>query len=767
MNPQTGTDRGPTDSVATDRSGHALLWVMAALLVVLVIRLAMPDPFDGPVDGPFGVIAVLFPLIVCVVAVRRSGVRRSETLLAAAAVAAFSGANMYYAVAQTMIGTVPVPSPADIGYTLFYPLMLGALAVLVRKQAAGHMRAVWLDSVLGSLGAASVLAVLLSPVLDAASQGPHTAASVVSVAMPLFDLLLVATVVGIASSRTLDLGPRWTVLVLGLLVFAATDVVFALWVAEGTYQFGTPLNAGWAVGLALVAVWVEGVARSGRRSHRVSRRPPALAIPVLATASGLAVLVLGTQVHLSVLAVALAGVTLIAAAARTHIAYRQLVSMADLRRQARTDDLTGLPNRRTLYADVPDLLAAEPDRPSALLLLDLDRFKEVNDSLGHHAGDRLLIQVGTRLALQLQPGDLLARLGGDEFAILLADADGDRAVTVARELRTVLAEPFILEGIALQTGVSVGIALYPDQGDDLNALLRRADMAMYRAKSGHVGYHVFATTDDTRSEVRLRTLDELRTALAVDQLVLHYQPKVALETGAVTGVEALVRWNHPQRGLLMPDSFLDLVEDAGLMQPMTLVVLAKALDQAALWVAAGAPLRVAVNLSASSLIDAELPGQVAAMIAVRGLTPSALMLEITEDSLMADRDRARSVLTQLREHGIEIAIDDFGSGYSSLAYLRDLPIDELKLDRSFIAPMDRTGHAAALVASTIALAHSLDLRMVAEGVETRLAYDELARHGCDQAQGFYLSRPVPAATLDSWLAERCSVAGMQRLAALR
>ena len=248
----------------------------------------------------------------------------------------------------------------------------------------------------------------------------------------------------------------------------------------------------------------------------------------------------------------LATVTLVASAIRTQLAFRQLVSMADLRAQANTDDLTGLPNRRALYADIPTRLALAQGQRGALLLLDLDRFKEVNDSLGHHAGDRLLIQVGTRLAEQLRAGDLLGRLGGDEFAVLLADADHDGAVAFARALRTALAVPFTLEGIALETDVSIGIALYPDHGTDVDVLLGRADMAMYRAKTGRVGHHVFTNSDDTRSETRLRTLEELRTALAGRPAgaALPAQDRPGDRRGH--GVEALVRWEHPMRGLLVP-----------------------------------------------------------------------------------------------------------------------------------------------------------------------------------------------------------------------
>jgi EAL domain-containing protein (putative c-di-GMP-specific phosphodiesterase class I) len=306
----------------------------------------------------------------------------------------------------------------------------------------------------------------------------------------------------------------------------------------------------------------------------------------------------------------------------------------------------------------------------------------------------------------------------------------------------------------VETRASIGIALFPEQGQDLSNLLRRADMAMYKAKSTRSGSHVYRSEDDSHGDTRLRTLQELRLALTNDQLLVYYQPKVSLLTGAVTGVEALVRWQHPERGLLLPEEFLDLVEESGLMHQLTRIVLTKALDQAAVWQTGGDILTIAVNMSASSLVNVELPEQIVQLAHDRGLPASALMLEITEDFLMSDRERARAVLTRLRAAGIQIAVDDFGTGYSSLSYLRDLPIDELKLDRSFVLPMSDDARAASLVASTINLAHSLGLRMVAEGVETGAAYDELARFGCDHAQGFFMSRPVPAAELDLWLDAR-------------
>jgi diguanylate cyclase (GGDEF)-like protein len=412
--------------------------------------------------------------------------------------------------------------------------------------------------------------------------------------------------------------------------------------------------------------------------------------------------------------------------------------------------LTGLPNRRALYTDAPAVLDAQQGARCAFLLLDADRFKEINDSLGHDVGDRLLIQISERLRRCLGPGDLIARLGGDEFAIILLDAGEHEALRLADRLRAALSEPLTLRGIALQVGVSVGIALFPEQGTDLKTLLRKADTAMYRAKNSRSGRHVYASEDHSPGEERLRMLQELRAALAEDELLLHYQPKVDVITGEAKGVEALVRWNHPRHGLLAPGSFLLLAEEGGLMNALNDRVLTLALDQAVIWHSQGRSMTVAANLSASSLIDAELPDRIAAMIQERGLAESALMVEITEDFMMPDRVRARDILSGLQARGIRVAIDDFGTGYSSLAYLRDLPINELKLDRSFIVSMIGDPRGAALVSSTINLAHSLGLTVVAEGVEDGNALDQLGRYGCDQAQGFHILRPVPAAELNDW-----------------
>jgi len=727
-------------------------------LVAYAIGLALQSGVSHPfVDVWLSLLTSWAPAVVCWLAVRRVGFRRWEVLLAAAAMTSLAAADTYYA-PLTSSWSPPFPCPGDLGYMLFYALMLAALVMVVRHDARGRASSVWLDSAVGSLGAATVLAVLLSPVLASAVTGSLSLATVVAVAYPMFDLLLIAAIAGIVALGSMRGGGRLILMIIGLLAYGAADVIYALQVTSDTYVIGTPLDALWAIGLALIAMWVDSASRRDEATTQEMRPASGaapLAVSSVATVAGLGVLIVSSRVSLSTLAVALAGVTLLAAAARSQLAFRLLARMADLRRMAAaTDELTGLPNRRALYAEGHARLA-EPQRGrQALLMLDLDKFKEVNDSLGHRAGDQLLIQVGARLRENLRDGDELARLGGDEFAVLLEDAGHDQATEVAVKLCAAVDEPFALEDITLHSSVSVGISLFPDDGPDLGTLLRKADIAMYKAKTSFEGHHVYCIADDADDVTRLQTVQELRTAMTTDQLVVYYQPKIDLDTGDVHSVEALVRWNHPTRGLLYPDAFLYLVEESGLMPTLTRVVLARALDQAAAWHAQGQALTVAVNLSASSLVDHDLPRQVASMLAARGVPPAALQLEITEEFLMADRDRARSILTRLRNSGVQISVDDFGTGYSSLSYLRDLPIDELKLDQSFVLPMAEDSRTATLVASTIALAHSLGLRMVAEGVETDTAYTELTRLGCDQAQGYFMSRAVPAAELDHWLRNR-------------
>ena len=702
-------------------------------------------------NGGLSLLATALPGVLCWIAVRGAGVRRTEVLLLAIGMTGFAVGNAIFV--RGAVGDVPLtfPSLADVGYLCLGLFALLALAVAAARDLGRRTAGVWLDGVMVALGTGSVMAIILGPSLVRSRQG--WLVDVVALAHPALDLLMVSLVVAMVAVRGGRPSTNWWLALASVLVFGAADIVYAAQVARDTYLLGTPLDSLWVVGLALLASWAC-------RRPRVQDRAPARslvpsAVSVVATVVALVVLVLTLVHRVPVPASVLAVLTLVGAVARSQVAVRQLRSMPELRAQALTDDLTGLPNRRAFYADVDSELAGSP-RPRALLLMDLDRFKDVNDGLGHHAGDQLLVLAGQRLRTLLGPTDLLARLGGDEFAVLLDQAHGDRPTTTALAMCAALAEPFAVEGHSVRSSASIGIALAPEHGSDVSTLLRRADVAMYRAKVDRSGASLYSAAHDHHRELRLYEIAELRTALDEDQLVLHYQPKVDLSTGEVCGVEALVRWDHPRRGLLYPDVFLPLVEEAGLMAALTRRVLSEALRQVAQWRAEGRDLSVAVNLSCSGLVDPDLVVKVQRLLDRHGLPGSALQLEITESLLLTDSAGATASLTALRALGVQVSLDDFGTGYSSLSYLRTLPLDEVKLDRSFVFPMADDARAAALVAATVALAHSLGLRLVAEGVENGTTLTELARLGCDQAQGYHLSRPLPAVELELWLDARQS-----------
>jgi diguanylate cyclase len=389
------------------------------------------------------------------------------------------------------------------------------------------------------------------------------------------------------------------------------------------------------------------------------------------------------------------------------------------------------------------------DRRLALLVVDLDDFKAVNDSLGHHYGDELLRLAAPRIQQAVRAGDVVARIGGDEFAVLLAEADGTLAVRIAERLRAGFRRPFRLAARDLVIAPSVGIALVPEDGREPVELLQHADLAMYEAKATRSGHALFSRALHPAGRRRLETTERLRQAIRDGEVILHYQPQVSLRTGAVTGVEALARWRHPQSGLVPPSGFLHQVESGGLMPLLTAAVLQQAIRQGAAWSAEGRHLTIAVNLSVTNLLDPDFPDHVVDLLSGSGLPRGTLELELTEDLFMADPARARTAIARLLDAGVSLVVDDYGTGFSSLGYLRDLrDIRGLKLDRSFVTHMDADRRAAAIVESTINLAHSLEMHVVAEGVETAAVRDRLVGLGCELAQGFLFSAPLPAIELD-------------------
>jgi diguanylate cyclase (GGDEF)-like protein/PAS domain S-box-containing protein len=426
---------------------------------------------------------------------------------------------------------------------------------------------------------------------------------------------------------------------------------------------------------------------------------------------------------------------------------------AALEYQALHDALTNLPNRTLLLDRLKQaILNARRDNTSvALLLLDLDRFKEINDTFGHHHGDLLLQQLGPRLQAPLRHSDTVARLGGDEFALLLAATDVAGATRAARKVLTVLERPFLLDGTSCETGASIGLAVYPDHGEDADSLLRRADVAMYMAKRTEAGLAIYSPEQDQYSPGRLAMVAALREAIERDGLFLHYQPKIDLKTLRVASVEALARWHHPTYGRVAPDHFIHLAEQSGLIRPLSLWVLNEALRQCRLWHDRGLTIDLAWNLSARLLHDPQVVETIAQLLQRWEVEAQWLEVEITESALMVDADRALETLGQLRSMGVRIAIDDFGTGYSSLVFLRRLPVDTIKIDKSFIAGMADNPDDAIIVRSVLDLGHNLGLEVVAEGVESQHVLEVLTALRCDFAQGYLLARPVAEEELPSLL----------------
>jgi diguanylate cyclase (GGDEF)-like protein/PAS domain S-box-containing protein len=430
--------------------------------------------------------------------------------------------------------------------------------------------------------------------------------------------------------------------------------------------------------------------------------------------------------------------------------------VVSLRHQATHDGLTGLPNRTLLFDSLDRALdvARENTAMLALMLMDLDRFKEVNDTFGHHFGDALLKQVAFRLQNQMRGEDLVARLGGDEFAVILPDTpDPSSAAIRARRILGALEQPFVVEGQVLDVGASIGIALYPTHGSDVRTLLRAADVAMYEAKQKQSGYSFHQDNSASRSPEQLALIAELRVAIEREELEPYYQPKLHVRSSLMTRAEVLVRWNHRQRGQLMPAHFIPLAERTGLIRPLTDWLLDRALQRCRVWQDAGVPIHIAVNISAKSLLDQQLPLKVQRALDRHGVDPRFLKIEITESSIMADPAHALAILAMLQSMGVRLSVDDFGTGYSSLTHLRELPIDEIKIDKSFVLNMTKSDADLAIVRTVIHLAHDLGKQVCAEGVEDEATWRMLGDLGCDLAQGFWIARPMSGSDLMQWLAD--------------
>jgi diguanylate cyclase len=643
----------------------------------------------------------------------------------------------------------PAPSAADYIWLSCYPFLYVGVFQLARERTTGTGRLLRIDSAITALGLSTVAMIWFRVMLH----GTHGSLATVltTMAYPVGDLLIVLILLGSLALTGWQINRVWAWLGSGLFMFAAADTIYAIRVATNSYRAGTLLDPMWAVAATLIAIaaWQRQDRAPSVRTHGWA----VLVVPTLFTATALALLAIVGHGSGTLPIRALAAATLLAGLARAGFTFHEMRRLVVNGVEARTDELSGLGNRRA-FLEAVEKRAASGRGEFSVMLLDLDRFKEVNDSLGHLAGDRLLHEVGLRLKARMRQGDILARLGGDEFAILLDNTTPDDARDIAERLRLDLQQAFVSDGMTIYSDASCGIAAWPDSASTVGGLLQRADIAMYEAKRERLGTAIYAHADEADLSAPLRLVEELREALVDDQLFLHFQPKLDLKTGHLEGVEALVRWQHPQRGLLMPDQFLPQAERYGLMRRLATVVLALAMDQVVEWRRGGLDTIVAVNISVSNLLDVGLPDQIRTLLAVRNLQPSCVMLEVTETTLMVDPTRAAELLGRLQAVGVRVSIDDYGTGYSSLARLRELPVNELKLDRSFLTGISGDARAGAIVRSTVELAHSLGLSLVAEGIETEADETILRELSCDLGQGYHLARPMPGRDLPAWVANR-------------
>ncbi len=723
-------------AVAALRVAVPLVAVVYALTLVPGLR--GPDPVFVPwLDLGVGLAAAAGSAMLCLV--RAVLVRRERAAWALIGLAPLSniGGDLYYYTALADAGSVAYPSWGDLGWVGMYPLLGAGLVLLLRARLVRVRTSLWLDGLTSGFGAAALLgAVVLSPVLELS--GGSMAVVLTNLAYPVADLALLTVLMLVFNVHGWRPEPIWWLLAGSVVGLLFSDSVYLLQVAAGTYTDATLLDSGW--GLALSLLGVAAWARPPEASHV---REGNASVAVSATLSMISTGVLfGGALRALPLVVCLCGLlAVMIASLRLLFALVESRRLVTARLEARTDELTGLPNRRSFLESVDDALAFE--RAATVMIVDLDRFKQVNDSLGHAVGDRLLQVVGSRLTARLRdPGTLVARLGGDEFAVLVDGGDVSVADVVATRLRQVIAEPVVLSGLTLHVDASVGIAYAPRDGSTWEALLSRADAAMYAAKRGGTGTAHYDPTRDADGTDRLALLAELREALDGGRLVLHFQPVRCLATGRVTGAEALVRWSHPARGLLSPAEFLPAAVEAGLSRQLTDEVLRMATEQAARWHAEGLDIPVAVNLTEADVTDPELLERVGRQTARTGLPARMLSLEVTESITGAVMQTAVPLLASLRDRGHRLALDDFGTGFSSLWALRTLPIDVLKLDRSFVEAIG-TPTADAVIGGTVAMGHALGLRVVAEGVETLGQLEAYRLLGADDVQGFLLHRPAP------------------------
>ncbi len=731
-----------------------LAWV-SWLMVLVAVALLVISTGGALEQRSQETLGVLIPLVFSVFLVRLGVTGALQPGRRAACFAMLCGI-LLWAVGSTLLNSagdlseVPFPSSAE---AFFLPGYVGTAASLVFGRRRGSERglAVWLETVIICGGAASLAGFVIASPLGGlfARDGIPL---LLALLYPLLSVLLALVAIGQVALGQRGLTNATIMVVAGFVALAVADGAFVVELATGDYSAHTILDILYAAAFSLIVAGTCGPSASDATTVRVRARGV-----VMAVAGGLAVVVLAFnpaqagQWFVTIPAV----LTLTAAGARLLQALRQAQEAAEARRLSLTDDLTGLPNRRAVLEAVDrDLRTNER---LALMLLDLDGFKDVNDSLGHSAGDQVLVIVGKRLEKVVAGAGMLSRLGGDEFAVVVPAKEQAEVRALATTLLDVLTPPVSVDGLTLVARASVGITERQEGDSSAIDLLRRADIAMYEAKSGRMGVSVYNPQIDTFSRDRLDMLAQLRNAVTADELTVWYQPQVDARTREVLAFEALIRWNHPTLGLLSPFHFLGEARRGGLMPALTERVMRLVIADAQRWIGgAGLPITLSFNCAPPELLGGSLLPQLYEALEDAKLPRDTILIEVTEDSFVSDPEQARVVLEDLREHGLQVAIDDYGTGFSSLAYLRDLPVQELKMDRSFVSTVLTDQRSRVIVESTCQMADAMGLRMVGEGIEDEETARALAGLGVDVLQGYYFAKPMPSDQVVGWLHERAA-----------
>lgn len=741
----TRTQDAPANAVVSNDvpaslSSPRVFWwlrvaMVAAVLAQICLMLFVPVEFAERyrLSTWFFCLPFVLASLACWMRSLRRGPDMVAWRLLAASLLSFVTGNLY---AHFFTEYNESPTLADGFWLLHYLLAYIAIVHYTKAHLAEFHPSTWLDGGIAGLGTvALVVAFVLGPAL-AVIDAPWINIAT-NMAYPVADLIMILLLVTVGHA----LGGRdrsWQLLAAGFSTFMVADIFYLYQASNGTMETYSLVQSLWPI-----AVTLMGFAACVTSFARVRTSPAhRYLLPSLFVVASVALLVYGQWTELPLTAVVFSVLTLLLAGIRLAMTIREVRTLADSRAEARSDFLTGLPNRRSIAEDLADSLSRR-EVSTALLVIDLDRFSEINNSLGHLVGDQLLHEVGRRLNDARPPGSILGRLGGDEFAVVMPAAGVAQAIAAAERFTNVLEVPFGLIGLDIPVRASIGIATSPADATSETGLFAAADIAMYQAKRDGTGSAVFRVENDNPSRGRIQLLADLRSAVDQGQFILEYQPQLDIRTGRVVGVEALVRWNHPVRGLVQPDQFIPLLAQSSLMRTFTIGVLRQAAQTWADLRARGHELRMSVNITAGDLGYPALTEAIKELVAGLRIPPGSLVLEITENAVMVDRQRSMQSLRTFRDLGARISVDDYGTGQASLAYLRDLPLDEIKLDRSFLVGAPDDAHNAAIVRSTVELAHALELPIVAEGVEDRGTLEWLATLGCDMAQGYFISRPKP------------------------